>query len=134
MDLRYCGGIPDDAYSGGRGERFITPSRNIACLMKEASVTCEAIETAMIPDFQDPEGDGQCNGFRLDNAASVLCHSEPILWDGWDHDPGEWPEMPYGDTVFGYEHVCEVEQSGVSCWNFETGHGFFLSRARYAHW
>ena len=134
IDPRYCGNIPEDATDGQRAEHFTTPSGNIACDMQEESVTCEARETSMIADFHNPEGDGQCNGFVLDQTAAHMCHSEPILWDGFYSDPTGWPEQPYGNPVFVFEKVCEVDESGLICWNSETGHGFFLSRTSYAHW
>ena len=134
IDPRACGPVPDDAVNGGRGERFITPSGNIACLMSEGTVMCEAIDTGMIEDFHNPQGNGECNGFVLSGAADYLCHSEAALWDGWEDDPSDWPELPYGDIVFVYEHVCTVEDEGLTCWNSETGHGFFVSRSRYTHW
>lgn len=66
VDPRACGPVPEDAINGGRGERFVTPSGNIACLMGEGDVMCQALDTVMIEDFDNPEGDGQCDGFWLD--------------------------------------------------------------------
>lgn len=132
VDHRACGPIPDDASNGYRGERFITPSGNIACRMNEATVICEALDTVMISDFHNPEGDGQCNGFLLERSTSLLCHSELALWG----EPGalDWPELPYGESVFVFEQICAVDNQGLTCWNSESGHGFFLSRSRYSHW
>lgn len=134
IDPHACGPIPDDANKGGRGERFISPSANIACLMQEDGVMCEARDTTMISDLDNPEGDGRCNGFMLNGGANYLCASVPMFWDGLDHDAAEWPTMPYGSTVFVSEHVCSSESSGVTCWNSRTGHGFLLSKSRYTHW
>ena len=134
IDPKYCANIPEDATDGQRAEHFTTPSGNIACDMQEGTVTCEARETSMIADFHNPEGDGQCNGFVLNQTASHMCHSEPTLWDGFYTDPTGWPEQPYGNPVFVFEKVCEVNESGLICWNSETGHGFLLSRANYAQW
>ena len=134
VDPRACGPVPDDATNGGRGERFITPSENIACLMGEDDVMCQALDTAMIEDFDNPEGDGQCDGFWLGTSADFLCHSESPLWDGRESDPTDWPALNYGDTVAVFQYVCASENNGLTCWNGETGHGFFLSRSRYTHW
>lgn len=135
IDPRACGPIPEGANNGGRGERFISPSGNIACFMKEDGVICEARDTVMIADFDNQEGDGRCNGFNLASTPSTLCASVPILWDGWDYgDPFDWSELSYGETVFVSEYVCSSESSGVTCWNSETGRGFLLSKARYANW
>lgn len=129
-----CGPVPDDAVNGGRGERFITPSGNIACEMNEGSVMCEALQSVMIEGFHNSEGDGECNGYFLNEGAEYLCHSEPALWDGREVQPLEWPELPYGEMVFVFEHVCAVDDEGLTCWNSETGHGFLLSRSRYTDW
>lgn len=134
IDSRACGPIPDDAINGQRGERFITPSGNIACRMQEGETMCEARDTVMIRDFHNPEGDGWCNGYWLHGAANHLCHSEPALWDGWDDNPTDWLQLPYETTVFVFEQVCAVEKSGLTCWNADTGHGFFLSRSHYVDW
>lgn len=133
IDPRACGPVPEDAINGNRGERFITPSGNIACTMGEEDVMCEALETAMIKDFDNPEGDGQCNGFWLGFSASYLCHSGIAIW-GEESDPSDWPVLAYGDSVFVFQYICASEDNGVTCWNGETGHGFLLSRSRYTHW
>lgn len=134
VDSRACGPVPDDAINGGQGEQFITPSGNIACLMGEEDVMCQALDTVMIEDFDNPEGDGQCDGFWLEASVDYLCHSESPLWDGRESDPAGWPVLNYGDTVAVFQYVCTSENNGLTCWNGETGHGFFLSRSRYAQW
>ncbi len=133
LDRQVCGPIPDGAMKSDSAG-FITASHNIACAMEEGWVGCEAKDTVMIADFHNPEGDGQCNGFWLRDESEYMCHSEPVLWDGWEADPMQWPVLPYGEALFLDDHVCTVEADGLTCWNSATGHGFLLSGSRYKHW
>ena len=32
------------------------------------------------------------------------------------------------------DRACTVSESGLTCWNTVTGHGFLLSRTRYLNW
>ena len=106
---------------------FRTPSGNISCQMENGQVWCAAIETQMIADTHNPEGDGICDGYVLNDTARLACHSIP-------NEEVDGPTVAYGERVGVGEFACTVEDIGVTCWNGLTGHGFFLSKARYASW
>lgn len=123
VPVEACQGVPMADYAP---QTFQTPSGNIMCEMERGQAWCGAIETQMIADTHNPEGDGQCDGYVLSTRAEPACHSLPIDVSG--------PTMAYGSRVAVGEHVCTVEDTGVTCWNGATGHGFFLSKAKYASW
>ncbi|MFV0428555.1 MAG: hypothetical protein ACK5KO_03890 [Arachnia sp.] len=133
-DPRGCGPVPEDARDAQGSYRFITPSGNIACSMQDGFVLCEALETTMISEHQGPESGGVCNGYSLDDVAVMACHGDPMLWGSPDGDPATWPALAYGDSVFVNDNVCAVVDTGLTCWNSVSGHGFFLSRGHYAGW
>ena len=108
-------------------KEFVTPSGNISCRMDSIEATCSAVETQMIADLDYRKADGVCDGFYLEDQADVACHSDYP-------DPVSGPTVGYGQDVAVAQFVCSVEQAGVTCWNGRTGHGFFLSKAKYATW
>ncbi|MFT0846372.1 LppP/LprE family lipoprotein [Actinomycetaceae bacterium L2_0104] len=47
-----------------------------------------------------------------------------------------WPDVttqtvPYGQSVYYGNYVCGSAESGLTCWNIETGHGAFMNRDGY---
>ena len=39
---------------------------------------------------------------------------------------------PYGSTVTRGKYTCRIGETGVACWNLDTGAGFAVSRGEYA--
>lgn len=107
-------------------KEFKTPSGNISCAMERDSVDCVARETRLTADTYQPEGDGYCVGYRLNDEVALNCGSFPIDIRG--------VEVQYGQAVNVGQFRCTVEEVGVTCWSGLTGHGFFLSKGRYASW
>lgn len=113
--------------AGSRLKEFTTPSGNISCDMTPGGVTCHARETTMIADMDNPQGDGVCDGYSLEDEARMLCHSD-------DWDDARTMTLAYGQQAAVSAYVCRAEEVGVTCWSGLTGHGFFLSKGRYASW
>jgi hypothetical protein len=42
--------------------------------------------------------------------------------------------LGYGKAVAWSPFACISQELGVTCWNAETGHGFFLSKESYSTW
>ncbi len=110
---------------GLTSDRFLTPSRNIFCLLSGEDLVCE-IFTGLAPEpAQDCDLDwtgislGR-TGMPYPNCAGdtnrQAAEGAPILQYG-----GEWKRGAIS---------CKSEQTGLTCTNTE-GHGFFLSRASW---
>ena len=52
-----------------------------------------------------------------------------------DGPPGSMPvTLSYGQPVSMYGYTCLAQEIGLSCWNNDSGHGLFLSRAQSVLW
>ena len=41
------------------------------------------------------------------------------------------PSLEYGDSAVSGEVACTSEFDGMTCWNTQTGKGFFVNRVTY---
>jgi hypothetical protein len=105
---------------------FATPSGNILCAMNaDSGVRCDIgeVEWTPPPKPADCEFDWGSH-LQLEEEASFACVSDTPF--------DEQPEVvPYGTSVRQGIYTCEVERSGVTCRNTETGAGFEVSRGGY---
>ena len=108
-----------------------TPSHNIGCYMSKqrgGSVRCDIREHSWTappkPAYCDVDWGG---GLQVGSQrrGSIVCAGDTVL------DPGS-PVLPYGVSSKVGRIVCHSSEAGVRCHNTDTGHGFFLSRQRYA--
>ncbi|MFT3889362.1 MAG: hypothetical protein QM713_14535 [Arachnia sp.] len=142
VDPRACGGIPDDAVESGLfwetqdgqpSGLWRAPSGNITCQFTADEVDCGAAESVMKEKTTVPRADGWCSGYALrEGKPKMICGSELMLWDLADRFPAK--TLEYGESVYIGNRVCAIKKAGLTCWNATTGHGFFLSRSRYASW
>lgn len=113
--------------------QFTTPSRNIACYVSSGTPG-------------DPTDPGQA---RCDIAqATWSAPSRPASCTGdWGHSLTVGPDgsslgcvtdstfnddvVDYGTTQVREAFSCAVDQSGVTCTDLDTGHGFAISREQY---
>jgi hypothetical protein len=105
---------------------FLTPSKNISCLMTSESARCD-IRTK---SWKPPAKPADCqldwgNGVAVDAAGTgtVVCAGDTVL--------GAKTTLPYGEAVKVGKFVCASASSGVRCSNTASGHGFTLSRQSY---
>lgn len=102
---------------------FVAPSGNIACEMFTDIVSCTIYEN----DYP-ATGYSYCEGGPTtlvadSNGARIAC-GQPIV-----SRDGAAPAVPYGQsTVFG-QFACHSEDTGISCWDTESGNAFALARA-----
>ena len=108
------------------GEAFKTPSGNAGCDLWEGRLTCTAMETVMADEIKD--GYTRCDGYSLGDAAEVYCHGDAPMWMSTS------ATLQYGQVTLIDDRACTVSESGLTCWNTVTGHGFLLSRSRYLNW
>lgn len=103
-----------------------TPTKNISCEIHELYAACSIAER-----YYANNGATDCPSrlFSIKVAGGhpqIVC-GEEFLGRNGDHVH----EMEYGETVnppFDSNYACKAEETGVSCWNTTTGHGFKLSR------
>lgn len=118
--------VPDGA--------FVSPSRNIFCLMDDNSVLCASEES----EIQVPEEERQRCATDIGDAivlnrgkpAVLLCHGDPAyLATGQLGDVA--PTLEYGASITFGPITCRSMTTGVRCSDPTTGHGFRLARASY---
>jgi hypothetical protein len=106
---------------------FSSPSGNIGCLIDRAEVRCDIAEREWEPP-PAPAGCGLDYGqgiaLTAGGRANFVCAGDTAL------DPSAEP-LSYGSSIAAGLLRCEIERSGVSCRDIETGRGFVLSRAGY---
>ncbi|WP_216432008.1 hypothetical protein [Arcanobacterium phocae] len=136
--------VIESPYGGMKTASFVTPSKNIGC---------DIIVTDNEPDLMN------CNvSSWKDNPPVQPINIDPVHggspiisfgygdmipeYGGAKHDgfcymegycePGSKPQiLNYGQVLYFGNFVCASEESGLSCWNEETGHGAFMSREHF---
>ena len=106
---------------------FVTPSRNVGCVVAEESARCDIRERAWTPPPPPPTCEldwGQGLTVTPGEAGAFVCAGDTTL------DPRN-PVLPYGDDVEVGRFTCSSRETGVTCRDGNTGHGFFLARERY---
>jgi hypothetical protein len=115
--------------AGNHGPHYFeTPSHNIGCYLDSQSVRCDIRERDWTPPAKPKYcikagvdwGQGVAVG---DHRASIVCAGDTTLGG-----PGL---LGYGHSARRGPIYCISRTAGISCRNADTGHGFFLSRARY---
>ena len=112
-------------------KQFQTPSHNIGCYMstqRGGSVRCDIREHSWTappkPSYCDVDWGG---GLQVGSKrrGSIVCAGDTVL------DLGS-QVLPYGVSSKAGPIVCDSSEAGVRCHNSRSGHGFFVSRQRYA--
>ncbi len=114
---------------------FASPSGNIACVITSSGdselvargVRCDIDERDWLPpprpaDCELDYGHGVVLG--VGEAAELLCAGDTTM--GRDSEP-----LAYGDAITAGPLRCESAQSGITCRDVESGHGFSISREAY---
>jgi hypothetical protein len=103
---------------------FSSPSRNIGCLITTSSVRCDIGQKS----YKEPRRPASC---QLDYGKAIAV----------DRDDSEANFVCVGDTVLGAKKVldyhtstevgdfgCTSRETGMTCYNLRTRHGFTVSR------
>lgn len=103
---------------------FRSPSGNIGCYVDSKGARCDIEDR----DFQVPSKPASCplvwgQGVEVDTGrvAAFVCASDSTLNDG--------TVLAYGTSIQVGDFECDSEQTGMSCRNTKTAHGFTLSKA-----
>lgn len=105
---------------------FTSPSGNIGCIIDPDYVRCDIRDREWSPPPRpaDCEYDyGQGIGLSPGRPAAFICAGDTALNAG--------PPLAYGDKIIAGTLECTSRSSGMSCWDFQYGHEFTLSREGY---
>jgi hypothetical protein len=106
---------------------FTSPSGNIGCVIDTGGVRCDISER----DWSPPPRPAACEldyghgvSIGAGKPARVVCAGDTTMGSG-----GE--PLAYGDAIAAGQMRCESAQSGITCRDVESGHGFSISREAY---
>ena len=105
---------------------FISPSGNVACMIDPSFVRCDILDNDWSPPPRpaDCEFDyGQGISLAAGGLAEFVCAGDTAF--------GPDAVLAYGDTIGAGVLKCESAESGFTCRDAETGHGFSISREAY---
>lgn len=122
---------------------FRSPSGNILCAIlhfddEVTSAECE-IETATFatkPEPADCDLDWQPRWVSTTAKSTTIgrCAGDPSA--AWvynkQYDGENSVVLAYGETTLVVDMACQSQQSGMTCWNVDTGRGFTLRKAGIA--
>jgi hypothetical protein len=109
---------------------FVSPSGNIACVIAPDTIRCDITES----DWPRPPRPADCQNsyghmvginpyVNPDGPAQFLCAG--------DSAHGSDIPLAYGNTITAGPMQCDSAESGITCRNVVTRHGFSISRAAY---
>jgi len=117
------------APAGNHGPHYFeTPSHNIGCYLDSRSVRCDIRER----DWSPPPEPKSCIKFGVDwgQGIAVGAHRASFVCAG-DTTLGGPGLLGYGHSARRGPVYCVSRTAGITCSNSDTGHGFFMARARY---
>ncbi len=104
---------------------FLTPSRNIGCQISARLVRCDILEHT----YGDPRKPADCAGDYGQSLAvdtqgigQFVCVSDTVVMR-------TAPVLQYGSSTSVGDFGCTSRQTGITCYNLLTEHGFELSQA-----
>lgn len=106
---------------------FKTATRNIGCAMSGDSVRCDIRKRSWSPPPKPADCDvdwGQGVAVDQSGKADFVCAGDTTL------DP-TFPTLAYGEDSRVGDFNCASRESGVTCTNLSTEHGFLLNQERY---
>jgi len=134
------------AWADDYAVQIASPSGNIVCQLTpgwpavhgtalQPNITC-AIRAADYID-QDLDDDAQVQltvtGEQPGEFTTTYSYYDNLgTYIDWDAAPSQTAE--YGQVIGRDELVCRSSEEGMTCWNQNTSHGFFVSRAAFATW
>ena len=120
-----------DGVKSKRYSSFTSPSRNIYCIFDSSGAACEVREGRIKPPVDGIcSADGPSDIGRLELVAegvTPVCNSDSIR-------AADAPKLPYGRMaeVPGSDIRCLSEESGVSCIDPRSQHGFWIAKGSFA--
>jgi hypothetical protein len=105
---------------------FISPTGNVACMIDPTWVRCDILDNDWSPPPRPADCDfdyGQGISLRPGSPAEFVCAGDTAF--------GPDEVLPYGESIAAGVLACDSADSGFTCRDVETGHGFSISRQAY---
>ena len=107
----------------GGMDYFVSPSHNIGCAITDTSVRCDIRQKS----YREPAPPATCSldyghslAVGLDGPAEFACVGDTVL--------GAHQILPYNSSTEVGNFGCTSRETGMTCYNLSTRHGFLISR------
>lgn len=100
-----------------------SPTGNITCSLDGETVGCSVADRDFSEAGLEDCSEGPFSIQVADGEASSAC--------GQSFADDSAPALEYGDSAVSGEVACTSEFDGMTCWNTQTGNGFFVNRVTY---
>lgn len=100
-----------------------THSQNISCELHDDQVAC-SIATRYYGEMGLPDCDSDLFSITLSEGTPELACGQSFLGTPGQHVT----RLEYGQTATFSNYACTARETGMTCWNTYTGHGFTLAR------
>lgn len=105
---------------------FLSPSGNVSCMIDADWARCDIIDR----DWSPPARPADCE-FDYGQGISLASGEQAEFVCAGDTTFGADEVLPYGESITAAVLECESAESGITCRDVETGHGFSISREAY---
>ncbi|MGX9791116.1 DUF6636 domain-containing protein [Mycobacterium sp. MMS18-G62] len=105
---------------------FVAPSGNVSCMIDAEWARCDIIDR----DWSPPPRPADCE-FDYGQGISLAPGEHAEFVCAGDTAFGADEVLPYGDSITAGVLRCESAESGITCRDTKTGHGFAISREAY---
>ena len=105
---------------------FTSPSGNVGCMIDPQFVRCDVAER----DWTPPPRPADCE-FDYGQGISMSAGEEPEFNCVGDTAQGGTYTLEYGKSIAAGTLSCESAESGMTCRDSTTGHGFTIAREQY---
>jgi hypothetical protein len=105
---------------------FTSPSGNVGCYLDSTSARCDIAER----DWSPPPRPADCE-FDYGQGISLTPGQKPTFVCAGDTALGGGDPLAYGKSISAGVLQCDSAESGITCRDTATGHGFAISREAY---
>ena len=106
---------------------FTSPSGNIGCMLESASARCDVRQHVYTPGLKPTSCDLDWgDSLQVSGSGGVewVCHGDTVFEQGA-------AVLPYGKSSRQGSITCVSADTGFTCTQRPSGHGFLISRERY---
>jgi hypothetical protein len=105
---------------------FVSPTGNVSCMIDADWARCDIIDR----DWEPPPRPADCE-FDYGQGISLAPGGPAEFVCAGDTAFGADEVLPYGESITAGPLRCESAESGITCRDDQSGHGFSISRQAY---